>query len=686
PRDVFLNLGKAFHLSYMFTDAIRSLEEYKRTANPANRDDKELAQLLNNCKSGNALMAEQVNIQVLRRGPVQEDNLPAVYNPEFVNEKLFYKTDVFNSAVDKNKKAKLLMCKAGKNEVIYASYGAKEQSGTDLYCSKANINGSAGVARSLGPDINTALDDNFPYITKDGKTLYFSSKGHNSMGGYDIFKCTRADSTAPWSKPQNMGFPINSTYDDILFIPDTANRYASFCTNRKGGNLEYMQIKTPQNALAYSIIKGNFSCADSTNNKHAIITVFNTNNNELAGVYKTNGETGNYLMVLFSGVNYSMTLEADGYTEMTSDFSVPEKKGDFILKQTIKLSKENSQGQIKVSNYFTEEQANNMVFEDKAAKKEPPKLAKESIVKKNIQPLQHKRTPEELEKDKQNLKQAKHLYDQYIYQEAALIYQELEMNTDLDPINCYYYGMCLFNAKKDKSSCVEPLTKASLSKDVPTDVFYHLGMACHLSYRFSSAIEAYKKFMAVAKPSEIKKLNIEKEIEYCTNGLKLVNSPVVIEVFEKKHIELESMHLAFTHLESGAKILISTEDIRSSIDKKKDFKCEMYLSPDKSTIYYTSYGETGENGKDIYRLKKVGPNKWSPEPLNITTINSPYDEEYPFLSPDGKTLYFSSKGFENMGGYDIFKSTWNDETQSWSAPVNLGSPINSPYDDIYFVE
>ena len=266
-------------------------------------------------------------------------------------------------------------------------------------------------------------------------------------------------------------------------------------------------------------------------------------------------------------------------------------------------------------------------------------------------------------KDQQNLKQAKSLYEQNVYQEAALLYQELEINIDLDPINSYYYGMCIFNSKKDKSACIQPFERASIGKNVPEDVFYYLGKSNHLSYKFSSAILAYKKFISVAKPAEVKKLEIEKEIQHCESGLKLVNNPVVIEVYEKKHIDLQSVHLAFTHLESGGKILISTEDIRSSIDKKKNFKCEMYLSPDKSTIFYTSYGETEDNGKDIYRLKKIG-NKWSPDPLNISTINSPLDEEYPFLSPDGKTLYFSSKGFENMGGYDIFRSSWNEETPS----------------------
>lgn len=685
PKDVFLNLGKAFHLSYMFNDAIKALEEYKRVAPPATRNDKELTVLLNNCRSGNVLMADQMNIQVLRRTGAQEDNLPIAYNPEFVNEKLLYKTATFNSTIDKNKGVKLLMCKAGKNEMIFASYGAAEMTGTDLYVNKAKPDGSPGISVSLGAEINTPLDENYPYVSKDGKTLYFSSKGHNSMGGYDIFKCARADSASPWSKPVNMGFPINSTYDDILYIPDPENRYSSFCTNRKGNGLEYMQIKVPQKTPEFSIIKGNFHCADSSNKKDAIITVFNANNGEMAGVYKTNTETGNYLMILFSGVSYNMLVEAEGYPEMNNDFSVPEKAGDFTLKQTIELRKENFQPGIKVNNYFTEEQANNVTF-DNAVKKEPAKPVKAPATEKKMPVSVRHRTPEEIAKDQQNLKQAKSLYDQNIYQEAALLYKEVSLGVELDPMSSYYYGMCLYHSKKDKSECVAPLAKASASKDVPVDVFYYLGMAGHLSYKFTTAIEAYKKFMTLAKPNEVKKLEIEKEIEYCNNGLKLVNNPVVIEVYEKRHIELESMHLAFTHLESGAKILISTEDIRSSIDKKKDYKCEMYLSPDKSTIYYTSYGENGDNGKDIYRLKKVGGNKWSPEPYNISAINSPYDEEYPFLSPDGKTLYFSSKGFENMGGYDIFKSTWNEETQTWSVPVNMGSPINSPYDDIYFAE
>ncbi len=683
PRDLYLHLAKAYQLSYMFRDAIRSLEEYKKYAKPVDLAAPEVQQLITNCKSGGELMNEQVNFDVLRRAPVQEENLPANYNPEFVNDKLMYKTEFFSSAIDK-KQGKLLMCKNGKNEIIHAGYGPKADN-IDLFRNSFN-NGTFGPSLPIGPGINTSMDDNYPYITKDGKTLYFSSKGHNSMGGYDIFMCSRADSTAAWSAPKNMGFPINSTYDDILFIPDPEGRYASFCTNRKSEKFEYIQIKTWQKANAVSIIKGNFSL-DSSKTPDAIITVFNAQTDEIAGVYKTNSDNGNYLMVLSSGQSYYMLIEADGFPELNNSFDVPEKKGDFILKQSISIGKGDLKNSFKVINYFTEEQAANAVIEPKKpVAKELPKTEKKVDHGPTLKVGRLKRTPEEAALDAQNLKDAKHLFEQENYQEAAVLYKQLEQYIDLDPQNCYQYGVCLFHSKKDKIHCTQLLEQAAASKTVPVDVHYYLGKAHHLNYRFSDALSELQKFVALAKPADVKKLDVEKDMEYCNNGIKLVNNPVVIEVFDKKHISLESVHMALTHLESGAKILISTDDILSSVDKRKKYKPAIYLSPDKNTIFYSSYGETEDKGKDIYRLQKMGNGKWSPVPFNIPSVNTNYDEEYPALSPDGKTLFFSSKGHNTMGGYDIFKSEWNEETHSWGAPVNLGSPINSPYDDIYYVE
>lgn len=109
------------------------------------------------------------------------------------------------------------------------------------------------------------------------------------------------------------------------------------------------------------------------------------------------------------------------------------------------------------------------------------------------------------------------------------------------------------------------------------------------------------------------------------------------------------------------------------------------FSTDTSVIYFSSNKPGGLGGKDIYRIKKLPNGKWS-MPMNLgLTINTERDEDSPYLHPDGVTLYFSSKGHNTMGEYDIFKTTLNPETNQFSTPENLGFPINTVNNDIFFV-
>jgi len=106
------------------------------------------------------------------------------------------------------------------------------------------------------------------------------------------------------------------------------------------------------------------------------------------------------------------------------------------------------------------------------------------------------------------------------------------------------------------------------------------------------------------------------------------------------------------------------------------------LTFDKTTLYFTSLREDGYGGLDIYMSRKDAKNRWQ-EAVNIgASVNTPYDEQGVFITPDGKTLYFSSKGHNTMGGYDIFKSEFDNG--KWSNPENLGYPINTPDDDVSF--
>ena len=109
------------------------------------------------------------------------------------------------------------------------------------------------------------------------------------------------------------------------------------------------------------------------------------------------------------------------------------------------------------------------------------------------------------------------------------------------------------------------------------------------------------------------------------------------------------------------------------------------ISPDDKTLYFTSDRPGGYGGYDIYRCEKDRRGEWGKVTNLGQIVNTPYNEEGVFIGHDGKTLYFSSRGHKGMGGYDIFKATYDEEKLEWGEPVNLGYPINTPDDDVYFV-
>lgn len=108
------------------------------------------------------------------------------------------------------------------------------------------------------------------------------------------------------------------------------------------------------------------------------------------------------------------------------------------------------------------------------------------------------------------------------------------------------------------------------------------------------------------------------------------------------------------------------------------------LSADEQTLYFSSERTGGLGGKDIYKASLLPDGSWGNVQNLGASVNTSYDEDAPFIHPDGKTLMFSSKGWNSMGGYDIFSVSANADG-SWSAAKNLGYPINTPDEDIYFV-
>ncbi|MBO7476354.1 MAG: PD40 domain-containing protein [Salinivirgaceae bacterium] len=113
-----------------------------------------------------------------------------------------------------------------------------------------------------------------------------------------------------------------------------------------------------------------------------------------------------------------------------------------------------------------------------------------------------------------------------------------------------------------------------------------------------------------------------------------------------------------------------------------DMEMSACFSADGNTIYFASNKPGGRGGLDLYVSHKGPDGKWGPSENMGTDINTEYDENYPTLSPDGKTFYFASKGREDcVGGYDIYRSSLDESTGKWLLPRGIGFPINNPLDN-----
>lgn len=109
------------------------------------------------------------------------------------------------------------------------------------------------------------------------------------------------------------------------------------------------------------------------------------------------------------------------------------------------------------------------------------------------------------------------------------------------------------------------------------------------------------------------------------------------------------------------------------------------ISKDGKMMVFVSNRPGGRGGSDLYMATKDSKGQWSKVRNLGPAVNTSFDEEGPFIDYDGVTLFFSSEGHNGMGGHDVYKTTYNPETEEWSAPLNLGYPINTPDHDLYFI-
>jgi outer membrane protein OmpA-like peptidoglycan-associated protein len=196
--------------------------------------------------------------------------------------------------------------------------GATGDGDFDIYMIRRLPDGSWAEPQNLGNMINTKYDEYAPFIHPDGKSLYFSSKGHNSMGGYDIFKSTLLN--GKWSIPVNLGHPINTPDDDVDFVLSGDGKRGYYSSARPGGsgekdiyvinfNSEYKDLSPGP----VTLFKGTITTCDQQAANNAQLKVFDNISGELMGVYRPNSATGKYMVIIPKGIDYNIEVTADNY-------------------------------------------------------------------------------------------------------------------------------------------------------------------------------------------------------------------------------------------------------------------------------------------------------------------------------------------------------------------------------------
>ncbi len=189
---------------------------------------------------------------------------------------------------------------------------------------------------NLGPTVNTIYDEDSPFIHPDKKTLYFSSNGHNTMGGYDIFKTTFSDNI--WGQPENIGFPINTTKDDVYFVlsADGRNGYFSSSRNNNFNKPDIFKISFDDN-IPLTMLKGTILAGNPLKPVRAKIRVIDKETNtRVKYIYNPNPD-GKYLMIFPPAKNYDMIIEAKDYLPQLVNIHIPDQTYFYELFQEIHL-------------------------------------------------------------------------------------------------------------------------------------------------------------------------------------------------------------------------------------------------------------------------------------------------------------------------------------------------------------
>jgi YHS domain-containing protein len=230
------------------------------------------------------------------------------------------------------------------NTFFFASERKEGSGGSDIWVSKREGEGEWSVAQNLGNLINTKYDEVSPFLAMDGKTLFFCSKGHNSIGGFDIFKTVYDSATGKWGKPENVGYPLNTADDELSFCISGNGHHAYISAVRPEGlgdkDIYRVTFNEPTVYPFTSLISGNVIASSGPKSELRGVTLMNKSDKKVVAVYKPYFVSNHYVLAARPG-NYILRVEGYGFKPIEEEITIAESDSpaDVVKDFTVTVSK-----------------------------------------------------------------------------------------------------------------------------------------------------------------------------------------------------------------------------------------------------------------------------------------------------------------------------------------------------------
>ena len=224
--------------------------------------------------------------------------------------------------------------------IYFASNRPGGYGGMDLYKSEKSASGEWQKPVNLGDKVNSKYDEDAPFIHPDQKTLFFTSDGHNTIGGRDIFKARLVN--GQWSRPDNLGFPVNTTANDNYFTLTADGSRGYFSSDRSGGkggqDIYRVEMPGDEANIPLTLLKGRILNGETMRPLPTkIYLIDNETHQKLDFVYQPNSATGDYLIILPPSKNYDMVIECKDFLPYTLNINIPNQTYFYELYQMIYL-------------------------------------------------------------------------------------------------------------------------------------------------------------------------------------------------------------------------------------------------------------------------------------------------------------------------------------------------------------